>query len=103
MAVAHGLVPALLGPMRLAPEGYWYLVTMKLALMSPLQAPVAVAQDLVPALLGPMRLALGECWYLFMMKLALRSPLQAPLAEAQGLVPALLALLTPMRVAQEEF
>jgi len=100
MAVAHGLAPALLGPMRVAQEDFWYLNRVKLALMSPLQAPMAMAQGLVPALLGPMRVAQEEFLYLDLMKLALVSPLQAPMAVAQGLVP---ALLGPMRVAQEEF
>jgi len=38
---------------------YWYLGMAKLALMSPLEAPMAVALGLVPALLGPVWVAQG--------------------------------------------
>jgi len=44
MAVAHGLVTALLGTMGVAQGEFWYLDLAKLAQMSPLQAPMAVAQ-----------------------------------------------------------
>jgi len=89
--------------MGVAQEEFWYLDMAKLALLSPLQAPMTLAQGLVPALLGPMGVAQEEFWYLDIAKLALLSPKQAPIAVAQGPVPALLALLAPMWVAQEEF
>jgi len=38
--------------MRVAQEEYWYLDMVKLALMSPMQAPMAVAHGLVPALVA---------------------------------------------------
>jgi len=56
---------------------------VRLALMSPQQAPAAVAQSLVLALLGPLWMAQGEFWYPNMVKLALMAPLQAPMAVAQ--------------------
>jgi len=43
--VTQRLVPALLGPMRKAKQEIWYPDRMKLALISPLQAPLAVAQS----------------------------------------------------------
>jgi len=69
--------------MMLTQLGFLYLEFMKLALMSPVQAPMTVAQGLVPALLGTMRVAQEEYWYLDKAKLALMSPLQTPMAVAQ--------------------
>jgi len=69
--------------MKLAQEEFRYQDTRKLALISPLQAPMAVAQGLVPALLGPMRVGQEGYLYLDKAKLALMSPLQAPMAVAQ--------------------
>jgi len=43
--------------MSVAQEVFWYLGMVKLALMSPLKAPMAAAQGLVPALLAPMMVA----------------------------------------------
>jgi len=97
---------AMMAPLRVAQEEFWYQDTRILALKSPLLALMAVAKGLVPALVAlwaPMRVAQKEFWYLVRAKLALISPLLAPMAVAQGLVPALLALLAPMRVTQEEF
>jgi len=81
-----------LAPRRLTQEEHWYLDRMSLALISPVQAPLAVAQGLVcyPTLaphqapLAPTRQAQVEFCYLDRMKLAQISPLQAPSAVAKG-------------------
>jgi len=57
MVVAHGLVPALMGPVWVTQVRVWYPNMALLPQMSPLQAPMAVAQGLVSALKGLMGVA----------------------------------------------